>query len=1259
MYLEKLEIYGFKSFAHKLTLEFGPGITGIVGPNGCGKTNVADAIRWVLGEQSASELRGSSMSDVVFSGTRKRRRLGRAEVNLTIDNSGGYLPTDYAQVVIGRKVYRSGESEYLINKTPCRLRDVKDLFLDTGIGTRTYSLIERKMVDSVLSDSAGHRRFMFEEAAGIMKYKVRKRSALNKLEATEADMQRVADIISEVEKQVRSLKRQLAQARRHRRYTDELARLEVGLARRDYGEWSEQRRGSLARAEELRARIASHAELLERDDSATREARAALSAQEETLATLDEQVGTVAAEARNLADALLVARERKRAAERRVQELAPEIGSLRSDLENVHSQLESVRAGLAEASSAAEEQRQALEERAREFRRVDREYWSIKKDLAGEKQTRLEGLESSAGLKGELESYRARLDDLNDEHATVEAALADARKELVSREAAILEALETEKRLMAAARTTRDREVATENDLDIAREALLASREGKTRAEGELEAARHKLTLLQEMRDGYGGFTEGVRALLTDRSHGIAGLRGTVADVLAVEPTATSAIEAALGEAAQFVVANSREDAQRAMDHLARNQQGRATFVPLDEIRRVPVVPVPADIIAREGVLGRATDFIRCDDEIRGAAELLLEGTVVVDGMATALSLAGSSSVRGLTFASTDGEIVSSDGLITGGTHSAAEAGLLRRRERVTEAEREVERLERTLEDAVRLEGEAVAALHRLTSESRERGVETEQAEADLWEAKRKLTEIELARTTAAGRVEELSARRDAVGQRMVATRTDVENLAGRLAQLSKGEDEIGERLDDLQERFVRLEGEREAAIEQQRTAELAVATAEATLKQLRAEETQLTERISSTEASIDRKSAEDAEHAAALEQLSESLEGDGRRLEEVTARQEELTARRDAVRAETRRLRTRLDEVEGTSRGAREERDAMQRELHEIELRDTELRGRAEALRERILEDYSIDIAAPAPVSARSEEDRGEFADDDRDGEHDADRDGEHDAEREAEHDAEREAEHDAERDGSHGISLTLDESDEPTDWEATRQEVDRLKARLRSMGPVNLLALDEYDEESKRLEFLHAQYEDLERSKSSLIQAIGQINEAARKMFVETFEQVRQNFVSMFERLFEGGEADLRLLEPDDPLESPIEIVASPREKKLGRLSLLSGGERALTAIALLFAIYLVKPSPFCILDEVDAPLDDANVHRFIRMLREFSERTQFIIITHNKVTMQATDRLYGVTMEESGVSKVVSVRLDAMGNEVEREEIAYEAV
>jgi chromosome segregation protein len=370
----------------------------------------------------------------------------------------------------------------------------------------------------------------------------------------------------------------------------------------------------------------------------------------------------------------------------------------------------------------------------------------------------------------------------------------------------------------------------------------------------------------------------------------------------------------------------------------------------------------------------------------------------------------------------------------------------------------------------------------------------------------------------------------------------------------------------------------------------------------LKAERVQLAETVRSARASIDKKTEEREQHVRSMASLDEAIARDSRAADELAVERRALEADRDAMREAAQGLRGRIETIEDEARAARGRKDEAQRELHEIELKDTELRGRCEALRERIREEYSIDVEEAGPYAPA--------------------------------------------------------EGEEPFDEGAAREEVERLRARLRSMGPVNLLALDEYDEESKRLEFLQAQYEDLERSKASLKEAIERINETATRMFVETFDKVRANFIETFQRLFEGGEADLRFAEPSEPLESAIEIVASPRGKRLGRLSLLSGGERALTAIALLFAIYLVKPSPFCILDEVDAPLDDANVERFVRMLREFSERTQFVIITHNKTTMQAADRLYGITMEESGVSKVVSVRLDAARDEVRSEEAVLEA-
>jgi len=1203
VHLKKLSIFGFKSFAHKLSLEFGPGITCVVGPNGCGKTNVADAIRWVLGEQSPSELRGSSMSDVIFNGTKRRRRLGMAEVTLSIDNSEGYLPTDYSEVLIGRRVFRSGESEYLINKNTVRLRDIRDLFLDTGIGTRTYSLIERKMVDSVLSDSTGHRRFMFEEAAGIMKYKIRKRSALNKLEATETDMQRVADIISEVEKQVRSLKRQLAQARRHRRYTDELRELEVALGRREYATWRSQRDESAARVAALRSRLEEREDVLQRAELSGVGIRTELRDKDGALASLELEVSEIEARARHLADGLLVARERRSASERRANEIDTELTNIRADLSLALKRAAELEETIVSATTLVDDRDQDLATKSDEVADVEREYRRLNDVLAGQKQTRLEGLESSAGTKGELEGYRARLDDLAKEHVEIENGLVETRAALATKEREILDVLENERLLMEGVHEARSAEVDQTRRLNEARETLHRAREARSRLEGDLEAARHRADLLTEIRDGYGGFQNGVRALLTDRSHGIDGLVGTVADVAQVDPAMAAAVETALGLSAQYIVVRDVAAARTAMQHLSSGSLGRATFLPVSEFRRVPVRAVGEAVRGSEGVIGPASDFVSCDADYAPLVGFLLEGVVIVRDLGVALELSTRADAGELSFVTPQGEMATAAGLLSGGRRGHEEVGLLRRAERLEAARREIEELGRKLGEAKAEEARTGGALDETSGavQSAERRSET--ADEELWEIKRRLTELEIEKTNLAENMSQLGAKRDVLGARMAATRRDVESLGERLSRLSKGEDELGEHLDELEREFHRVEQARGKATEEEKQLEIDAASARSALTQLKSEHASLSEGSRTAKSAIERKSLERAEHARTITELDERIGDDARALDELNEQKGTLETDRDAMRSATKVLRNEIEKLDSETKSSRDTKDELQSELHELEIRDTERRGRAEALRERLTEEYSIDV-----------EQMGD---------------------------------------------LVEEEDAPPFDVPRAREEVERLRARLRAMGPVNLLALDEYDEESKRLEFLRGQFEDLEKSKASLREAIEKINSTATAMFIETFGKIRENFITTFRRLFEGGEADLRFLEPSDPLESAIEIAASPGGKRLGRLSLLSGGERALTAIALLFAIYLVKPSPFCILDEVDAPLDDANVERFVRMLREFSARTQFVIITHNKATMRAADRLYGITMEESGVSKVVSVRLDTMKDGAASEETVLEAV
>ena len=1201
MYLKQLDIFGFKSFAHKIGLEFGPGMTCVVGPNGCGKTNVADAIRWVLGEQSPSELRGSSMADVIFNGTKKRRRLGMAEVALTIDNSAGYLPTDYSEVVIGRRVFRSGESEYLLNKTPCRLRDIKDLFLDTGVGTRTYSLIERKMVDSILSDSTAHRRFMFEEAAGIMKYKVRKRSALNKLTATEADMQRVSDIISEVEKQVRSLKRQLAQARRHRRYTDELKELEIALGRREYAEWRARKDESSERIAELKRTIDECDGVLTRAERDGMGIRTERHDKEEALSSLEIEIGELDARARSLADGLLVATERRNASERRVAELDTELTDIRADLSLALAKAAKIEDEIKGVSEKAGEQEGELSTATQGMSEIESEYRRLKELLDGQKQTRLAGLESSAGLKGELESYRTRLDDLMQEHMALESELGESRAALTEREEKILEVLETERGLRTASHEAGAARKAATTALDAAREGLLAAREREAKLQGELDTAEHKRQLLSEIRDGYGGFQDGVRSLLTEEAGAVEGLMGTVADVMTVDQGMEGAIETALAGAVQYIVTRDVGAARAAMGRLSQGALGKATFIPVSELSAISVEPAPPAILGSDGVVGPASDFVSCGSELGQLAEFLLEGVVVVRGLDTAMGLRDREDARHLAFVTPEGDMVTSSGVLSGGRPGNEEAGLLRRTERLEAAEREVAALAGRLSEATNDEARAEEALGRASEEAASSEERAERAEAELWEVKRQLTELELGKTNLEDGVSRLAANRDALGVRMEATRKDIGALSDRLSLLSKGEDELGEKVGELERKFKLAERERAKAAEEEKQAEIEAAATRSALTQLKAEHAQIGDAVRAARTSIERKTEEREQHIRTVGELDERNAADNETLSDINEQKRALEADRDAMRGSVRELRVKIERLDGDTKTSRDTRDRAQAELHEIELKDTEMRSRFESLRARLREEYSADVESLG--------------------------------------------------------DLVLEDGEPPFDASKAREEIERLKARLRSMGPVNLLALDEYDEESKRLEFLQGQYEDLEKSKESLKNAIEKINDTAMTMFLETFEVVRKNFIDMFQRLFEGGDANLVLVDPDDPLESAIEIVASPRQKRLGRISLLSGGERALTAIALLFAIYLVKPSPFCILDEVDAPLDDANVVRFVRMLKEFSSRTQFIVITHNKATMKEADRLYGVTMEESGVSKVVSVSLDTAREEVVSEEAVLE--
>src|SRR5580765_5540774 len=1175
MFLQRLELQGFKSFVDKTRVEFGEGINGVVGPNGCGKTNVSDAIRWVMGEQSAKQLRGDSMEDVIFNGCPTRKPVGMAEVHITFRNDRGLLPTEFSEVMISRRVFRSGVSEYFLNKTPCRLKDIRDLFFDTGMGSHAYSVIERAMVDNILSDTTGHRRFLFEEASGITKYKARKKEALNKLDATEGDLTRLNDIVYELERELRSLARQVGKARRFQRLRDEVRELDLRLTAGDVRalqqreaeakeQWQEEavrREGVTATLDQLEARLNDQKLALLEVERELMTAQGGLRDREEARTQAEHQV--------------VLLRERAAGLTRRADEAAAEaarmterLGEVRArehEAATTHERLGGERLAAQTDAEAAEAGVFEVETDLRRRRDV----------AADHKQMSLDLYSAEADKRGACERIRERQTSLGER-----------------RDAARTRRAELEARLAEIASRTADRATRVtglEAELDEARRGLagvergieaLAERTSAASAEmsrqrAESAAAESRLNTLLELKRNFDGVSEGVRALLREGERP-AGVICLVSDALEVPARYLDALEASLGEAAAFVLVEDRAALERSLARLRELESGRATLVDLSALGGGPLPAVANEA----GVLGRASDLVHCEARHRPLVDRLLGSVVVVEDGPTAARLAMQSE-GGLRFVSLDGEVWERGRVRAGSARSLS--GLLHRETQIRELsgtladetlaieaqERELTALEsgraRLLEDRAAAEREVETRRTALETLGRDREAaerEKQWAAGEAEDRGREVATVEAELDTLARALQQADQELAEFQRELEQARAQLADLDGAVSALESRREAAAKAAQQAREKLLQLsreEGEQQAEW----------ARAEQTRREL---ESGLAARAAEQEASRSQVAEIEAEVAGLSAGLTGLLEGESSQRERVVELQKRFGT-----------LRTSVQAAEEEARGKRFEHTELAELLHQLELARVHARGELERTFERLRSEYQMDPE-----------------------------------------------------------SWTPEPPGEGFDEAAMRGTLDEARRKLATLGTVNLLALEEYTKKRDRHRFLVQQRTDLTSARAQLLEAIEKINVTASQLFSETFTKVQQHFRDIFLTLFEGGDAEIRMV-GEDPLECEIEIAAKPRGKHLQSISLMSGGERALTAIALLFAIYLVKPSPFCLLDEVDAPLDDANVDRFLKMLERFSAKTQFIVITHNKRTMEAAGSLYGVTMEELGVSKLVSVKFD----------------
>lgn len=1196
MRLKQLELYGFKTFADATTLVFDPGITAVVGPNGSGKSNCADALLWVLAERRLSALRASDGSDVIFAGSAHRRPLGYAEVTLTVDNSDHTLPIDLPEISVSRRVHRNGDTDYLINGRRCRRKDVVDLFLDTGVGRDAFSVISQREVDAMLSIDPSERRRLLEEVAGIERYRSRRDEALRRLQDTDTNLARVADLVAALETHLGPLAAQSEQARQYMALRDQAERLKLSLLVKDYT-LSERR---VLRCDEelaeLDRAIAAAETALAQAEAAEEQARLDRLRADEQLSDAHDSLGRTARELEQQETRLRVGEERLQHLAERIEQLREALARSRAagaeraaEAERLAAETERVTAELAAERAALAEREAELRSRWEEEERAEHALAEARRGLAATEQ-RLSALESARrAAAAALESAVGRRATLAARREQLVADADEAQRRATAATAAVAAAQQTVGERVDAQRAVEDRLAALRR-----REAALREQVGLARAELAERATR--LEVLQSAAESYEGLFAGVKAVLQARDRGR--LRGdyhVVADLLRVADGCDLAIESALGPRLQDLVCETGEDAHDAIEYLKQERAGRATFLPLDLLRQEPPLPDAERIRAMPGVVGLALDLVSCSAEFDLVRRHLLSRLVVTEDLPAALRVRRAGHDR-ITLVTLEGDLLRPNGSVTGGSADRKGAPLLGRRREIDQLRREHEDLDTRL--AVLAEdGRALAAEITATE------AELQAAQEALEAARRALADAErerLERQAEAGRLQ-----------------GDLER-AGELAQELETAEEAARR--ELEQAVAGIgagESERAAHAE-------AVSRAERARHELR-----------SGRAEEDREITTRRVAAARLESRLEALA-------EAVARLE-----RDArvAAAEQERLAREVEVNERLHRESHSELRALREAWEERRAAREEWLETVEALRAmRQDADSAVEAAVAAARTARAT-----LAD-----------------AREQRHRAElRRTQADTELAGlrqmlaeDHG-GLTIDQARARTDEILNRAEAaDRLtslREQMAAMGEVNLGAIDEYERISQQLLFYERQRADLREAKDDLLVVIDEIDRISAERLAEAFDAVDREFRELFDRVFgEGGEAGLHWTDPEHILDSGIEVFVRLPGKRSQSIQLLSGGERAMTTITLLLAMFRVKPSPFCLLDELDAPLDEANIRKYRALLREFADSSQFIVITHNPETARVADTLYGITMEEPGVSRAYSYRPPAEP-EVDRNDLA----
>ena len=1225
MYLKNLTVFGFKSFADKTSLNFQPGVTAIVGPNGCGKSNVSDSIRWVLGEQSAKALRGGEMADVIFNGTDSRKPMAMAEVSLTLGGvdaehlKAAGVEVAYDEVTVTRRIYRDGGSEYFINRTSCRLRDIQQLFMGTGVGRSSYSILAQGHITQILSSKPEDRRMIFEEAAGITKFKSQKKESLRKLEATDQNLLRVADLIREVKRQIGSLQRQAGKARRYKQLALDLEHLETQLARHQYDVLQVAIGEKQAQAEQLRLEIESTAADVQKGEDEIGQLRTRLTELEHEVAAL-QQKGL------ELKSGIDRHASRIHFNEQRLQELESQNSKALADIAQAEERratatadFESVTEGLANSESTLAGHREALEDKLESVRAVDGQLRQRQEELRQAQSAAFAAAQTLSRVRNEINTLdmqkqgnTIRLEKLASENVQLEEERARLEVRLLEFTATVEEEklLAQTKRGSVEERQTRLRQLQTELQQSSQEQDKLLQKQAEKRS---------RLHVLEQLEGAHEGFSAGTQAALKQSKSVI----GSLVDHIRVPDQYVVAIENALGHNLQLVLTEQPAAAQDILAGLTANKSGRASIaaLTLNLPEELPVtLPAPADgaTPTPEGEAApaapavpivHALSVVQSDATVEKLLRALLGRTYIAPDL-TAATAQLQNGHAGCDFVTLTGDLLSRHGVYTGGSlngagNSKAPSSILGRKNQIAELQAELAVIQELVAGASRRRGALLS--------------EQTELQASLQQAQTELRQQEVAIATREGEFKALTTSQRLLLQKIDTVAFEIQNLTDQAEEGTQKRNALGVQLEELETR--------------ERTGQEKVATLTADLDALRTERDSANAALTENKVSL----AAQEQLLASYRQQRITLE---RRILElgqlVDQRRHDMSSvltRRESAELEIQESRTQAERLEHerelVSQQTAELMGRQQAQQLDITRREEELRGQRRRLSDIQAQRGGLEIElAQKAMSVQNlcEKIQQKY------------------------HVA-------LESVRSECITITLAdegpakvetltpeqmaEAGAATDWAAVAEQVETLSKKIEEIGPVNLVAIEEYEETEQRHQFLTQQHDDLVNAKTQLLEIINRINTQTRQMFLDTFEKIRDNFRAMFVDVFGGGKADLVLADASDVLESGIDIVARPPGKQLQGISLLSGGEQTMVAVSLLFSIYQVKPSPFCVLDELDAPLDESNINRFVRVLQRFLNHSQFVIITHNKRTIGMADVLYGVTMEEHGVSKIVSVK------------------